>query len=218
MLEHKFAGKMLINLLEICSVGCAEEFGLGDLGDFLQALFVDLRVEGRKRLAWDHAIGGAKGNCVDLHAFAGSQLPLVVWQTMVAQGAKTNWQIQLEWPKSQGEVQTLLLRGARLAQLDGEGVLLVFDDVSDVMLAQKAQAWGEVARRLAHEIKNPLTPIQLSAERMEMKLHAKLAAPEQAILAKSVKTIVEYLIIHQHTLRNIFLQHKIRYFKIIIVI
>jgi nitrogen fixation/metabolism regulation signal transduction histidine kinase len=48
-----------------------------------------------------------------------------------------------------------------------------------------------VARRLAHEIKNPLTPIQLSAERLEMKLTGKLAAPEQAILTKSVKTIVD---------------------------
>ncbi|MDD2925651.1 ATP-binding protein, partial [Rhodoferax sp.] len=56
---------------------------------------------------------------------------------------------------------------------------------------QRAQAWGEVARRLAHEIKNPLTPIQLSAERLEMKLTPKVAAPEQALLKKSVKTIVD---------------------------
>ncbi|HPW29028.1 MAG TPA: ATP-binding protein, partial [Rhodoferax sp.] len=53
------------------------------------------------------------------------------------------------------------------------------------------QAWGEVARRLAHEIKNPLTPIQLSAERLEMKLSGKLTAADQAILNKSVKTIVD---------------------------
>ena len=59
------------------------------------------------------------------------------------------------------------------------------------MSAQRAQAWGEVARRLAHEIKNPLTPIQLSAERLEMKLAGKLAEPEQAMLTKSVKTIVD---------------------------
>ncbi len=69
--------------------------------------------------------------------------------------------------------------------------LLVFDDISEIVSAQRAQAWGEVARRLAHEIKNPLTPIQLSAERLEMKLTGKLPAPEQAILTKSVKTIVE---------------------------
>jgi nitrogen fixation/metabolism regulation signal transduction histidine kinase len=69
---------------------------------------------------------------------------------------------------------------------------LVFDDISEIVSAQRAQAWGEVARRLAHEIKNPLTPIQLSAERLEMKLSGKVPAPaEQAILAKSVKTIVD---------------------------
>ena len=61
--------------------------------------------------------------------------------------------------------------------------LLVFDDISEIVSAQRAQAWGEVARRLAHEIKNPLTPIQLSAERLEMKLAGKLAEPEQAVLA-----------------------------------
>jgi nitrogen fixation/metabolism regulation signal transduction histidine kinase len=67
----------------------------------------------------------------------------------------------------------------------------VFDDISDIVSAQRAQAWGEVARRLAHEIKNPLTPIQLSAERLEMKLGGKLQPPEQAVLTKSVKTIVD---------------------------
>jgi len=80
---------------------------------------------------------------------------------------------------------------ARGAELPGLARLLVFDDISEIVSAQRAQAWGEVARRLAHEIKNPLTPIQLSAERLEMKLEGKLPGPEQAVLAKSVKTIVE---------------------------
>ncbi|MBL8339017.1 MAG: HAMP domain-containing protein, partial [Rhodoferax sp.] len=83
---------------------------------------------------------------------------------------------------------TLVARGA---MLPGTHRLLVFDDISEIVSAQRAQAWGEVARRLAHEIKNPLTPIQLSAERLEMKLSGKVAPPEQAILAKSVKTIVD---------------------------
>jgi nitrogen fixation/metabolism regulation signal transduction histidine kinase len=83
---------------------------------------------------------------------------------------------------------TLVARGA---ELPGNGRLLVFDDISDIVSAQRAQAWGEVARRLAHEIKNPLTPIQLSAERLEMKLSGKLSAQDQAILTKSVKTIVD---------------------------
>jgi len=83
---------------------------------------------------------------------------------------------------------TLVARGALLPQGDW---LLVFDDISDIVSAQRSQAWTEVARRLAHEIKNPLTPIQLSAERLAMKLEGKLPAVEQALLTKSVKTIVE---------------------------
>jgi len=83
---------------------------------------------------------------------------------------------------------TLVARGA---ELPGDARLLVFDDISDIVSAQRAQAWGEVARRLAHEIKNPLTPIQLSAERLEMKLTGKLEPAEQAVMAKSVKTIVD---------------------------
>ncbi|MDO9143981.1 ATP-binding protein [Rhodoferax sp.] len=86
------------------------------------------------------------------------------------------------------DVITLVTRGAALP---GEQRLLVFDDISEIVSAQRAQAWGEVARRLAHEIKNPLTPIQLSAERLEMKLTGKLGVPEQAMLTKSVKTIVD---------------------------
>lgn len=86
------------------------------------------------------------------------------------------------------DVITLVTRGAALP---GEQRLLVFDDISEIVSAQRSQAWGEVARRLAHEIKNPLTPIQLSAERLEMKLDGKLAVTDQAILTKSVKTIVD---------------------------
>ncbi len=84
---------------------------------------------------------------------------------------------------------TLIARGARMPGT--QDCLLVFDDVTDVVSAQRAQAWGEVARRLAHEIKNPLTPIQLSAERLEKKLANKLEPTEQQVLAKSVKTIVD---------------------------
>jgi nitrogen fixation/metabolism regulation signal transduction histidine kinase len=83
---------------------------------------------------------------------------------------------------------TLVARGALLPQ--GEW-LLVFDDISEIVSAQRSQAWNEVARRLAHEIKNPLTPIQLSAERLAMKLDGKLPEAEQALVTKSVKTIVE---------------------------
>ncbi len=83
---------------------------------------------------------------------------------------------------------TLLARGA---VLPNQARLLVFDDISEIVSAQRAQAWGEVARRLAHEIKNPLTPIQLSAERLAMKLDGKLSEPDQVMMNKSVKTIVD---------------------------
>ena len=100
-----------------------------------------------------------------------------------------SFELNTAMPGSPDNAITLIARGARMT--GAKEFLLVFDDVSDMVSAQRAQAWGEVARRLAHEIKNPLTPIQLSAERLEMKLGGKLAAPEQALLTKSVKTIVD---------------------------
>jgi nitrogen fixation/metabolism regulation signal transduction histidine kinase len=84
---------------------------------------------------------------------------------------------------------TLLVRGARLPSPQ-RGWLVVFDDVSEVVSAQRAVAWSEVARRLAHEIKNPLTPIQLAAERMELKLAGKLPPAEAEMLTRSARTIV----------------------------
>src|SRR5215210_4415179 len=88
---------------------------------------------------------------------------------------------------AQANIVTLVARGA---SMPGDARLLVLDDISEIVSAQRAQAWGEVARRLAHEIKNPLTPIQLSAERLEMKLAGKVGENEQAIVTKSVRTIV----------------------------
>ncbi|HEY9105208.1 MAG TPA: ATP-binding protein, partial [Roseateles sp.] len=82
---------------------------------------------------------------------------------------------------------TLLVRGAPLPY---GARLVVFDDISEVVSAQRSAAWSEVARRLAHEIKNPLTPIQLSAERLQHKLEAKLEGADQAMLVRSVATIV----------------------------
>jgi nitrogen fixation/metabolism regulation signal transduction histidine kinase len=71
-----------------------------------------------------------------------------------------------------------------------DGYVIVFDDISDVISAQRSVAWGEVARRLAHEIKNPLTPIQLSAERLQMKLTDKLTAPDAEVLKRGATTII----------------------------
>jgi nitrogen fixation/metabolism regulation signal transduction histidine kinase len=96
-------------------------------------------------------------------------------------------------PVGDHQALTVVARGADMpADAGGRAAhLLVLDDISEIVSAQRARAWGEVARRLAHEIKNPLTPIQLSAERLEMKLEGKVAEPERAILTKSVRTIVD---------------------------
>ncbi|MCO5106105.1 MAG: ATP-binding protein [Burkholderiaceae bacterium] len=91
-------------------------------------------------------------------------------------------------PGSGGE-QTILARGSILPERR-VGYVIVFDDITEVISAQRAVAWAEVARRLAHEIKNPLTPIQLAAERMQRKLADKLPAPDAELLAKNSQTIV----------------------------
>jgi nitrogen fixation/metabolism regulation signal transduction histidine kinase len=85
--------------------------------------------------------------------------------------------------------QTLLARGSILPERR-VGYVIVFDDISEVISAQRAVAWAEVARRLAHEITNPLTPIQLAAERMRAKLRDKLAGSDAELLEKNAQTIV----------------------------
>ncbi|WP_297574315.1 ATP-binding protein [uncultured Deefgea sp.] len=103
------------------------------------------------------------------------------------------WQRQIELD---AEKRVLLVRGTRLTQkIDGSddlhGYVMVFDDITELLSAQRDAAWGEVARRLAHEIKNPLTPIQLSAERMEMKLVEKLDPAGAEFLRRNTQTIVK---------------------------
>lgn len=101
------------------------------------------------------------------------------------------WQKQLEIPRAfdAQSSKSILVRGS---SLPGEkaGYVLVCDDITALISAQRTAAWGEVARRLAHEIKNPLTPIQLSAERLQMKLADKLQEPESGILQRATRTIV----------------------------
>lgn len=101
-------------------------------------------------------------------------------------GQKEDTQTQVEIATPQGK-QIITLRGTRLP--DG-GYVAVFDDATAMVQAQRDAAWGEVARRLAHEIKNPLTPIQLSAERLAHKLHDKLLEDDAKILKRSTETIV----------------------------
>ncbi|MBP8098232.1 MAG: PAS-domain containing protein, partial [Arenimonas sp.] len=116
-----------------------------------------------------------------------------VWQrfelhaTSPEPGERDHWQEAFELRPDERNTQVLLVRGATLPN---DARLMVFDDITEVVSAQRSAAWNEVARRLAHEIKNPLTPIQLSAERLQHKLQHKLEGADQALLVRSVATIV----------------------------
>ncbi|RRD90799.1 sensor histidine kinase [Conchiformibius steedae] len=89
------------------------------------------------------------------------------------------------------ETRILLGKAISLPPENGSGTVLVFDNITTLVLAQKEAAWGEVAKRLAHEIRNPLTPIQLSAERLAHKLRDKLDNKDEQILTKSTDTIIK---------------------------
>ena len=107
-----------------------------------------------------------------------------------AEHGRKEWQTQIELACPGGLPQILLLRGTQLPEGTSGGFVVVFDDVTRLVAAQRSAAWGEVARRLAHEIKNPLTPIQLSAERLQFKLASKLANGDSEMLNRSTQTII----------------------------
>ncbi len=104
----------------------------------------------------------------------------------------TDWREEVTLFGGEGR-QVLMCRGSPLPANSAEdgGHVLVFDDITTLIRAQRDAAWGEVARRLAHEIKNPLTPIQLSAERLRHKLLRKLPEPDARIVDRSTHTIVQ---------------------------
>jgi nitrogen fixation/metabolism regulation signal transduction histidine kinase len=94
---------------------------------------------------------------------------------------------------------TLLARGTHLGtESQNNGYVVVFDDISEVISANRSVAWAEVARRMAHEIKNPLTPIQLSAERLAMKLVDKLEPKDAQLLERSTQTIINQVASLKH--------------------
>jgi PAS domain S-box-containing protein len=116
---------------------------------------------------------------------------LIVIQGLLEQ-ADDIWEQRIVFLGPNGR-QELLCRGTPLFSQDGKrvGAVVVFDDVTDLIQAQKNAAWGEVARRLAHEIKNPLTPIQLSAERLQHKLAKELPDTSAEFLQRGTRTIVQ---------------------------
>ncbi|MBI4997612.1 MAG: HAMP domain-containing protein [Rhodocyclales bacterium] len=114
----------------------------------------------------------------------------------------SEWQQQFEFEDADGVPQTLLLRGSTLPDAGGGGYVVVFDDISQLISAQRSIAWGEVARRLAHEIKNPLTPIRLSAERLQLKLAERLDDAGRDMLNRSIATIVNQVEAMKHMVND----------------
>ncbi|KAF0279402.1 HAMP domain-containing protein [Spiribacter aquaticus] len=105
-------------------------------------------------------------------------------------GAEGEWRAELSLDTREGR-RSLICSGAMLpGGAEGGGEVIVFDDVTTLIQAQRDAAWGEVARRLAHEIRNPLTPIQLSAERLQHKVGNRVSGEEAALLQRSTDTII----------------------------
>ncbi len=160
---------------------------------------ISLEPDLRIRVA-NQAAGNILG--VDLAVAAGRPLaemsagqPLLaelhgVLQRHLAAGG-TEWREQLTLRAETGRRELVVACTALPGDTGDQGLVLVFDEVTQLLQAQRQAAWGEVARRLAHEIRNPLTPIQLSAERMRRKLMRGLDAPEAELLDRSTHTIVQ---------------------------
>ena len=140
---------------------------------------------------------------INMHQFIGKQFVQVgtthsflkEFCSLVANKIKqtsAEWQIELDIITPQGG-KTILCKSVKLPSNEESqrGCVLVLDDVTTLLQAQRDSAWGEVARRLAHEIKNPLTPIQLSAERLRKKLLPRLAAEQSQMVDRATRTIVQ---------------------------
>jgi len=117
-------------------------------------------------------------------------------------GNKNEWREEIHI-KRHANTRIIICQGARFnaEQKEHAGFVLVFDDVTMIMKSQRAAAWGDVARRLAHEVKNPLTPIQLSAERLKRKLLPKLADEDADMLERMTTTIVQQVQTMKHLVK-----------------
>jgi PAS domain S-box-containing protein len=133
-------------------------------------------------------LGALKGQPLpDLHAAPRlEEFARQLTQRLREGGGK--WQGELSLPPD----RVLRCACEPLAEEAGEpGFVIVFDDITSLLHAQRDAAWGEVARRLAHEIKNPLTPIQLAAERLNRRLHERVSREDAALLDRATHTIVQ---------------------------
>jgi len=144
-----------------------------------EILGVDLGAGAERSLGWLHGAYPHLAPFAEalVHAFERGQPE---WQMQVALAANNH-------------PRTLIVRGSLLPGANGRrgGYVVVFDDATALIQAQRDAAWGEVARRMAHEIKNPLTPIQLSAERIRHKFLKRVPDEERETLDRATRTIVE---------------------------
>jgi len=144
-----------------------------------QILGADLRAGERKPLAW-------------LAENYPALQPLIEAVEQAAAAGQDEWQVQIQLSVNNHR-RTLMLRGTSLPSWREKrgGYVVVFDDITTLIQAQREAAWGEVARRMAHEIKNPLTPIKLSAERIRHKYLRQVPEDERAALERATRTIIE---------------------------
>lgn len=136
----------------------------------------------------DQASGRPLAELASGHALLG-QLHAALLRHVDA--GESEWREQLTLRGDTGRRELVCACTALPADGGSGGLVLVFDEVTQLLQAQRQAAWGEVARRLAHEIRNPLTPIQLSAERLRRKLFRGLAPAESELLERSTHTIVQ---------------------------
>ncbi|MBI3576396.1 MAG: HAMP domain-containing protein [Gammaproteobacteria bacterium] len=160
-----------------------------------QILGADLKAGEGRPLTWMHEtyphLEGFVGSLA--HAFETDQPE---WQAQVALTTPRTEEVgqrRERLPSANNQPRMLIVRATRLPAIGGRpgGHVVVFDDATALIQAQRDAAWGEVARRMAHEIKNPLTPIQLSAERIRHKYLKKLPDEERETLDRATRTIVE---------------------------
>ncbi|MCR4302041.1 MAG: ATP-binding protein [Sulfuricaulis sp.] len=144
-----------------------------------QILGTDLRAGERKSLGW-------------LAENYPSLQPMIEAVEQAAAAGQEEWQSQIQLLINKHR-RVLLLRGTSLPSWREKrgGYVVVFDDITALIQAQRDAAWGEVARRMAHEIKNPLTPIQLSAERIRHKFLRQVTEEDRLTLDRATRTIIE---------------------------
>ncbi len=175
---------------------------LQEQGDYLEAVLGNLS-SGVLTLDHDGLIVRANRACRNILGISGDRdsspatlqqwvehlpylRPLADTIEQQSRSGRSSWQQEIRLQNAKNPL-VLLARGSGLAD---HGQVVVFDDVTVLNQAQREAAWAEAARRLAHEVKNPLTPIRLAAERLHMKLASKLDAADSALLDKASSTIV----------------------------